>query len=314
MGWFDRLRQGLGKTRDVLTTDVRDLGKSWEMDWDDLEFALIGADVGARIAADVVADAKRQRESGAAFRDALEQALLDQLEPNRMRQKLRRVGFELDVSRNVVEPAGHVVMVVGVNGVGKTTTIAKLGQYYQRLGRSVMFAAGDTFRAAGSAQLGVWGDRLSVPTQTGPDGGDPGAVAYDAASARKAKGTDLLFVDTAGRLHTQHNLMEELKKVRRVIGKADPGEPKEVWLVLDAVTGQNGLQQAKRFHEAVDLTGVVVTKLDGTGKGGILLPIVRELQLPIKFIGVGESAEDLQPYDAAAYVRALLDMPAREAA
>jgi fused signal recognition particle receptor len=314
MSWFDRLKRGLGKTRDVLTSDVRDLGKSWEMDWDDLEFALIGADVGATIAADVVADAKKEREGGAAFRDALEQALLDQLEPDRMRQKLRRVGFELDVSRNLVEPAGEVVMVVGVNGVGKTTTIAKLGQYYQRHGRSVMFAAGDTFRAAGSAQLGVWGERLGIPTQVGPDGGDPGAVAYDAATARKAKGRDLLFVDTAGRLHTQHNLMEELKKVKRVIGKADAGEPKEVWLVLDAVTGQNGLQQAKRFHEAVGVTGVIVTKLDGTGKGGILLPIARELRLPIKFIGVGEKAEDLQPYDAAAFVRALLDMPSREAA
>lgn len=314
MSWFDRLKRGLGKTRDVLTSDVRDLGKNWEMDWDDLEFALIGADVGAAIAADVVADAKKAREGGASFRDALEQALLDQLEPDRMRQKLRRVGFELDVSRNLVEPAGKVVMVVGVNGVGKTTTIAKLGQYYQRSGRSVMFAAGDTFRAAGSAQLGVWGERLGIPTQVGPDGGDPGAVAYDAAAARRAKGRDLLFVDTAGRLHTQHNLMEELKKVKRVIGKADEGEPKDVWLVLDAVTGQNGLQQAKRFHQAVGVTGVIVTKLDGTGKGGILLPIARELGLPIKFIGVGEKAEDLQPYDAAAFVRALLDMPAREAA
>ena len=313
MSWFDRLRRGLGRTRDVLRQDASGRAGSWEMDWDDLEFALIGADVGAAIAADVVAEAKAERERGATFRDALEQALLDQLEPDRMRQKLRRVGFDLDVTRNLVEPAGKVIMVVGVNGVGKTTTIAKLGQYYQRAGRSVMFAAGDTFRAAGSAQLGVWGERLGIPTQLGPDGGDPGAVAYDAAAARVAKHRDLLIVDTAGRLHTQHNLMEELKKVKRVIGKADPGEPKEVWLVLDAVTGQNGLQQARRFHDAVGLTGVIVTKLDGTGKGGILLPIARELELPIKFIGVGEAAEDLQPYDAAAFVRALLDMPAPEA-
>ena len=312
MSWFDRLRRGLGRTRDVLTQDAADT--SWEMDWDDLEFALIGADVGAGLAAEVVAEAKRERERGLSFREALEQALMDQLEPDRMRQKLRRVGFDLDVTRNIVEPAGKVVMVVGVNGVGKTTTIAKLGQYYQRAGRSVMFAAGDTFRAAGSAQLGVWGERLGIPTQIGPDGGDPGAVAFDAAAARKAKGRDLLFVDTAGRLHTQHNLMEELKKVKRVIGKADEGEPKEVWLVLDAVTGQNGLRQAERFHEAVGVTGVIVTKLDGTGKGGILLPIARGLGLPIKFIGVGEAAEDLQPYDAAAYVRALLDLPTSGAA
>ena len=313
MAWFDRLRKGLGRTRDALTLDARNRGGTWEMDWDDLEFALIGADVGARLAAEVVVETKKERERGTSFQDALEQALLDQLEPNRMRQKLRRVGFDLDVSKQVVETSGRVVMVVGVNGVGKTTTIAKLGRYYQQLGRSVMFAAADTFRAAATAQLEVWGQRLGIPTVTGPDGGDPGAVAFDAAQARKARGTDLLFVDTAGRLHTKHNLMEELKKVRRVIGKADESEPADVWLVLDAVTGQNGLEQARKFHEAVDLTGVVVTKLDGTGKGGILLPIVRELDLPIKFIGVGEASEDLQPYDAAAFVKALLDLPATAA-
>ena len=314
MAWFDRLKQGLGKTRDLLTTDVRDLSRSWEMEWDDLEFALIGADTGAKIAAEVVADAKRERERGTSFRESLEKALMDQLEPDRMRQKLRRVGFSLDVSRNAVEIKGKVVMVVGVNGVGKTTTIAKLGQYYTERGQRVMFAAGDTFRAAATAQLEVWGGRLGIPTVSGPDGSDPGAVAFDAAHARRARGLDLLFVDTAGRLHTKHNLMEELKKVKRVVAKADPDEPREVWLVLDAVTGQNGLAQAKKFHEAVGVTGVVVTKLDGTAKGGILLPIARELQLPIKFIGVGEKAEDLQPYDAAAYVRALLDMPETAAA
>jgi fused signal recognition particle receptor len=279
------------------------------MDWEDLEFALIGADVGAKLAATVVVEAKEERQRGTPFREALEKALLDQLEPDRMRQKLRRVGFNLDVSRNVVEPAGHVVMVVGVNGVGKTTTIAKLGHYYLEHGKSVMFAAGDTFRAAGSAQLAVWGERLGIPTVTGESGADPGAVAFDGARQRKARGTDLLIVDTAGRLHTKHNLMEELKKVKRVIAKADEREPRDVWLVLDAVTGQNGLEQARKFHEAVTLTGVIVTKLDGTAKGGILLPITRELGIPIKFIGVGEGKDDLQPYDAAAFVRALLDMP-----
>jgi len=312
MSWFDRLRQGLSRTRASLKGDAES-ARAWEMDWDDLEFALIGADVGAKLAATVVAEAKKERERGTPFREALEKALLDQLEPDQLRQKLRRVGFDLDVTRKTVEPKGKVVMVVGVNGVGKTTTIAKLGQYYQSRGRSVMFAAGDTFRAAGSAQLAVWGERLGVPTVTGPDGGDPAAVAFDAAQQRKAKGADLLFVDTAGRLHTKHNLMEELKKVKRVIAKADEGEPKETWLVLDAVTGQNGLEQARRFHEAVELTGVIVTKLDGTAKGGILLPIARELELPIKFIGVGEHQDDLQPYDAAAFVRALLDMPAQAA-
>ncbi len=314
MAWFDRLRQGLSKTRDVLSTDLRELGKTWEMDWDDLEIALIASDTGAKIAAEVVAETQKERERGSSFKDSLELALMRQLEPDRTRQILRNVGFKLDVARNLVPVKGKVVMVVGVNGVGKTTTIAKLGQYYQGHGRKVMFAAGDTFRAAATAQLEVWGSRLNIPTVTGPDGSDPGAVAFDGAQQRRAKGYDLLFVDTAGRLHTKHNLMEELKKVRRVIGKADPDEPKEVWLVLDAVTGQNGLEQARKFHDAVGLTGVVVTKLDGTAKGGILLPIARELGLPIKFIGVGEKAEDLQPYDAATFVQALLDMPERQAA
>jgi len=314
VSWFDRLRRGLGKTRDVLSGDVQEAMAARTPDWEELEFALIAADVGAAIAADVIADAKVARERGVSIMEALEQALLDQLEPDAMRQKLRRVGFDLDVQRHFVEPAGKVIMVVGVNGVGKTTTIAKLGAYYQRHDKRVMFAAGDTFRAAGSAQLEVWGERLGIPTHAGADGTDPAAVAFDASAARVARGLDLLIVDTAGRLHTQHNLMEELKKVKRVIGKADEGEPGEVWLVLDAVTGQNGLQQARKFHDAVGLTGVIVTKLDGTAKGGILLPIVRELGVPIKFIGLGEQQDDLQPYDAAAFVRALLDVSQPDAA
>jgi fused signal recognition particle receptor len=310
VAWFDRLRQGLGRTRELVTFGAVRRGDDWELGWDDLELALIAADVGAKLAAEVVEETKAARERGVGFREALEQALLDQLERDRTRRKLRRVGFDLDVHRSMVPVRGRVIMVVGVNGVGKTTTIAKLGRYYQGHGLRVEFAAGDTFRAAGSAQLGVWGERLGISTTTGPDGSDPASVAFDAAQKRKASGADLLLVDTAGRLHTKHNLMEELKKVRRVIDRADPGEPGETWLVLDAVTGQNGLEQARRFHDAVGLTGIVVTKLDGTGKGGILLPIARELDVPIRFIGVGEQADDLQPYDAAAFVRALLDMGA----
>ncbi len=303
MAWFDKLKQGLNKTRGIIGAN------NWEMDWDDLEFALIAADTGAKIAAEVVEETKKQRERGTDFKEALETALLYQLEPDRTRQILRNVGFDLDVKRNMVPLKGKVVMVVGVNGVGKTTTIAKLTQYYQAHSKSVMLAAGDTFRAAATKQLELWGERLWAPVITGPDGGDPGAVAFDAAQARKARDFDILFVDTAGRMHTKHNLMEELKKIKKVISKADPDEPKEVWLVLDAVTGQNGLSQAKKFHEAIGITGVIITKLDGSAKGGILLPIVRELGLPIKFIGVGEQADDLQPYDAAAFVHALLDMP-----
>jgi fused signal recognition particle receptor len=309
MNWFARLQNGLGKTREALILDSQPTSHVSDMDWDSLELALIGADVGARLAAEIVQEAKKEREKGKPFQDALQKALLDQLEPNPTRQKLRRVGFNLDVSRKIVEPDGQVVMVVGVNGVGKTTTIAKLGHYYRQLGRSVMFAAADTFRAAAAAQLEFWGEELSVPTITGAYGSDPSAVAFDAAKARKARGVDLLFVDTAGRLHTKHNLMEEMKKIYRVIAKVGESEPAEVWLVLDAVTGQNGLEQARKFHEAVPLTGVIVTKLDGTGRGGVLVPIVRDLHVPIKFIGFGETPGDLQAYDAAAFVKALLNLP-----
>ncbi|MFC3861480.1 signal recognition particle-docking protein FtsY [Deinococcus antarcticus] len=313
MSWFERLRGGLSKTRQQLGDtsgslgqDLRDIFANNADTIEDLEYALISADVGRAATDEIIRDI-RQTEGGN-LRDALIRALTLQLEPNLRRAEFRKLGFAPDVTRTRVEPKGHVIMVIGVNGVGKTTTIAKLGQYYMRQGKSVMFAAGDTFRAAAGTQLGVWGERLGVPVIQGSDGGDPAAVAFDGASARKARGTDLLFIDTAGRLHNKHNLMEELKKVRRVVEKADPGEPAETWLVLDAVTGQNGLQQAKKFHEATPLTGVIVTKLDGTAKGGILIPIVRELGVPIKFIGVGERADDLQPFDSQEFVRALFDV------
>jgi fused signal recognition particle receptor len=311
VSWLDRLRAGLGKTRAQLS-GTADLGGDVQaaftrMDTiEDLEYALIAADVGRAATEEIIEDIRRI--GGGNLQDALMQALTLQLEPDARRAEFRKLGFAPEVGRSRVDPKGHVVMVIGVNGVGKTTTIAKLGQYYMERGRSVMFAAGDTFRAAAGAQLGVWGERLGVPVVQGPEGGDPAAVAFDAASARKARGTDLLLIDTAGRLHNKHNLMEELKKVQRVVDKADPGEPAEVWLVLDAVTGQNGLQQAKKFHESTPLTGVVVTKLDGTAKGGILVPIVRELGVPIKFIGVGEQAGDLQPFDSRDFVRALFDV------
>lgn len=313
MSWLERLRDGLSKTRKQINdtagnlgTDLRDVLTNRLDSVEDLEYALIAADVGRAATEEILADVRASDHTN--LQDALMEALTLQLEPDLRRAQFRKLGFTPDARRTVVDPRGHVVMVIGVNGVGKTTTIAKLGQYYMGRGRSVMFAAGDTFRAAAGAQLGVWGDRLGVPVVQGPEGGDPAAVAFDAASARAARGTDLLFVDTAGRLHTKHNLMEELKKVRRVIDKADPGEPADVWLVLDAVTGQNGLAQAKKFHEATPLTGVIVTKLDGTAKGGILVPIVRELGVPIKFIGVGESADDLQPFDSQEFVRALFDV------
>ncbi|GEM46470.1 signal recognition particle-docking protein FtsY [Deinococcus cellulosilyticus] len=313
MSWFQRLKEGLSKTRQqlnqsvgVLGTDLKDIFTNRLETLEDLEYALIAADVGRAATEEILEDIKNSGQTN--LQEALMNALILQLEPDARRAQYRKIGFNPDAKRVTVLPKGKVVMMVGVNGVGKTTTIAKLGQYYQGLGRSVMFAAGDTFRAAAGAQLGVWGDRLGIDVIQGPDGGDPAAVAFDAASARKARGVDLLMVDTAGRLHTKHNLMEELKKVKRVIHKADENEPAEIWLVLDAVTGQNGLNQAKKFHEDIGLTGVVVTKLDGTAKGGIVVPIVRELGVPIKFIGVGEKAEDLQPFDPQEFVRALFGL------
>ena len=314
MGWFDRLKEGLAKTRKAINQVAGPLGVDMQdviqpsriHTLEDLELALISADVGRVATEEILEDVRNSGNKN--LQDALMDAMTLQLEPDARRAQFRKIGFTPDAKRSSVMPAGKVIMMIGVNGVGKTTTIAKLGQYYQGRGLKVMFAAGDTFRAAAGTQLEVWADRLGIETVRGLDGGDPAAVAFDAATSRRARGADLLLIDTAGRLHNKHNLMEELKKVKRVVDKADPGEPAEVWLVLDAVTGQNGLQQAKKFHETIGLTGVIVTKLDGTSKGGIVVPIVRELGLPLKFIGVGEGADDLQPFDAREFVRALFDL------
>lgn len=319
MSWLDRLKEGLSKTRKqlnesvgLLGADLKDVFTTRLETLEDLEYALIAADVGRAATDEILGDVRASSKPN--LQEALMDAMTLQLEPDARRAQFRALGFTPDARRSQVGLKGKVIMVIGVNGVGKTTTIAKLGRYYAGRGQKVMFAAGDTFRAAAGAQLGVWGERLGIPVVQGPDGGDPAAVAFDGASVRKARGFDLLFVDTAGRLHNKHNLMEELKKVKRVIDKADPGEPAEVWLVLDAVTGQNGLQQAKKFHETIGLTGVVVTKLDGTAKGGIVIPIVRELGVPIKFIGVGEGQDDLQPFDSREFVQALFDVTVPEGA
>ncbi len=199
-----------------------------------------------------------------------------------------------------------VILMVGVNGTGKTTTIGKLAQRYREEGLTVMLAAGDTFRAAAVEQLKAWGDRNEVPVVTQGTGADPAAVIFDAFSSAKARGVDVLIADTAGRLHTQANLMEELKKIHRVIRRLDPEAPHEVMLVVDATTGQNTLNQAQQFNEAIGLTGITVTKLDGTARGGVLFSIAGELKLPIRFIGVGETAGDLRPFDAGAFVNAIL--------
>jgi fused signal recognition particle receptor len=199
-----------------------------------------------------------------------------------------------------------VVLVVGVNGTGKTTTIGKLAHRLQAGGKKVMLAAGDTFRAAASEQLSIWGERVGIPVIKHQEGADPGAVAFDAVSALKARSFDVLLVDTAGRLHTKSNLMEELKKVKRIISRELPGAPHETLLVLDGNTGQNALVQAKMFNEAVGVTGIVLTKLDGTSRGGIVFAIAKELEIPVKFIGIGEAVEDLRSFDPKEFVDALL--------
>jgi len=301
-GWLERLRQGLSKTRDTLGGRLSALfGPGRALDesfYEDLETALISADVGVAATENLLdalrARARRERIADAgALRQALHAALLELLAP---------IAVPLDVD-------GHrpfVIMLAGVNGSGKTTSIGKLAHYLQARGKSVLLAAGDTFRAAAREQLIAWGERNNVTVIT-QQSGDAAAVIYDAVNAAVARGTDVVLADTAGRLPTQLHLMEEIKKVKRVIDKALPGAPHEVLLVLDANTGQNTLAQVRAFDAALGVTGLVLTKLDGTAKGGIIAAIARECPVPLRFIGVGEGLDDLRPFDAEEFVAALLD-------
>ncbi len=264
--------------------------------WDALEALLIQADLGIETTADVISSLKRTvNERGLTRADELRQALREELRS--------RLSIAPPTKWNA-KPT--VVLVVGVNGSGKTTTIGKLGYRFQREGRMIIFAAADTFRAAASEQLEAWGQRLKIEVVSGAPESDPGAVAYNAVQAGAARRVDIVLVDTAGRLHTRFNLMEELKKVHRVVGKAMPGAPQAVWLVLDATTGQNALQQARAFQEAVQVTGVILAKLDSSARGGMAFAIQRELHLPILFAGLGERPEDLQPFDPDAFVDAII--------
>jgi len=302
-GFFGRLKRGLSRTRAVLNTDVRDLvGAGRKVDdalLEELETQLLVADVGVEATRTIIDDltrrvSRKELNDGDALLAALREEMERILEP---------------VSRPLTLPAGgapFVILMVGVNGAGKTTTIGKLAKRFQGEGRSVMLAAGDTFRAAAVEQLQVWGERNDIPVIAQHTGADAASVVFDALQAAQARGTDLLIADTAGRLHTQANLMEELKKIKRVLGKLDPTAPHEVLLVLDATTGQNALAQAEQFHRAVGVTGIALTKLDGTAKGGIIFAIARKLGLPIRFIGVGEGIDDLRPFDACEFVEALL--------
>jgi fused signal recognition particle receptor len=300
-GFFRRLRENMRKTREALSAEVQATLFEGDLDaetWERLEEALIYADVGARTTAQVVERLEHEAESGELVGgEALTGRLAELL------AELARTGTDTIDLRH--EPA--VILVVGVNGTGKTTSIGKLAWHLrQTLGQSVVIGAADTFRAAAVEQLERWGERAGVDVIRGPEGSDPGAVAFDAIARGRERGADVVIIDTAGRLHTQHELMQELTKVRRVIAKQMPDAPHETLMTVDATTGQNGVRQAKLFGEAVDVTGIVLTKLDGTAKGGIALAIANELAIPVKLIGIGEQLEDLRPFDADDFARALL--------
>lgn len=297
---FKSLKDSLTRTRDsVFGQIVTLLGQSdvSEALFDDLEAMLIQADLGAALADEVVAELEVQAEKENIVRADKLKAVL--------RAKLRSLLMEPQPLSLSTRPS--VILLVGVNGSGKTTTAAKLARHLQLHNRSVMLGAGDTFRAAAVEQLSIWGERLNIPVIAGQPNADPGAVAHDAVSAAKARSVDALIVDTAGRLQTKYNLMEELKKVRGVIGKALPGAPHETLLVLDATTGQNALSQASAFKDAVGLTGVMLSKLDGSAKGGMAFAIGRALGVPIRFVGTGEKFEDFDVFDPDKFVAGLLD-------
>ncbi len=300
MGFFAKIKAGLQKTQQKLVHELKRIvslsPKLSASSISDIEAALMSADLGMLMTRQIVGAVQQAYETqGRGGDDVLTIA----------RREVERA-FEGNGSGLIREPEGvTVVSIVGVNGTGKTTTTAKLAHYLRSRDQSAVIAACDTFRAAAIEQLKLWGQRLDVPVIAGAYGADAAAVGHDAVSAARARKSDYLLVDTAGRLHTKHNLMQELQKLHRVIGKQAPGAPHEVLLVLDATTGMNALNQAREFHKAVPLTGLVITKLDGTSKGGMVVAIRKELGLPVKFIGVGEQADDLQPFDARQFAEAL---------
>lgn len=305
-GFFSRIKQGLAKTRHQLGDGIGRLllGKKTidSAILEALETALLSADVGIETTQTIMKDisdglARKQLADG----DAVFQALKKHLESI---LTLHGAGTMIKTEEHA---APLVILMVGVNGAGKTTTIGKLAKQYQQAGKKVMLAAGDTFRAAAVEQLLVWGERNQIAVIAQHTGADSASVIYDALQAAKARGVDVLIADTAGRLHTQHGLMEELKKIKRVMQKIDPLAPHETMLVLDAGIGQNALSQARQFHQAVGVSGIIMTKLDGTAKGGILFAIASELNIPFRYIGVGEAIDDLKRFDASQFVSAIFD-------
>lgn len=308
MGWFQRLQEGLGKTRQAVRQSLdRMLGRTpTPALLEELEASLLGADLGARVVDRLIRRVNEEARGEVALsfqgiQNVLSRALYDVLKPVAGPPLLELIDQG---------PRPFVVLAVGVNGVGKTTTIAKMARRLVQAGRRPLLVAGDTFRAAAIEQLQAWADRLEVPIIRQRHGADPASVAFDGIAAAKARGTDVVLIDTAGRLHTKSNLMEELRKVKRVVSRELPGAPHEVLLVLDATLGQNALAQARQFHEAVGVTGLVLTKLDGTARGGIVVAIAEELKIPVRLVGVGEGVEDLQDFNPEAFVAALFGEPA----
>ncbi len=299
MEFFEKLKKGLAKTRDSIFRQVDNLFRIFtkvdEEMLEELEELLILADTGVDTAEDIISKLREKIKEehisdGEEARAALKQILLEEIGPEESLQ---------------LEPAPAVLLMIGVNGVGKTTSVAKIAMQLKKEGKNVLLAAADTFRAAAIDQLAIWAERVGVDLIRNSEGSDPAAVVYDAVTAAKSRRCDVLIVDTAGRLHNKKNLMNELAKINRVIGRELPNSARETLLVLDATTGQNAVNQAKEFQQAAEITGLVLTKLDGTAKGGIIFSVRRELNIPVKYIGVGEKAEDMERFDATQFVDAL---------
>ena len=306
MGFFDRLKKGLAKTRETFTNKIEKLIIGYaDIDddlLDELEETLIMSDVGVKTTERLMADVRK----GIKKKDI---NTPEDLKPF-LAEKISEILSTGSDETRIASAGPTVLLVIGVNGVGKTTTIGKLAAYYKEQGTSVMLAAADTFRAAAIDQLQIWGDRTGVPVIRHEEGSDPAAVAFDAVKAARARSIDVLIIDTAGRLHTKSNLMEELKKINRVIRREIAEAPHETLLVLDATTGQNAISQADLFQKAAAITGIVLTKLDGTAKGGVIIGLKSELSMPVKWIGVGEGVDDLRPFIAKDFARALFGLNA----
>lgn len=302
MGFFDALSRGLERSREALNEVFYFGGEVDEDFWEDLEDTLVMGDMGAEVAiqvSDDLRDAAAKKNLKTA--PQLRRALAEQLE-----------GHFVPVERDPFSDTPSCVLFVGINGAGKTTTVGKIASAMAARGKNVVIGSADTFRAAAIEQLAVWADRAQVPLVRQSEGADPAAVVFDAAAAARKQGIDVLIVDTAGRLHNKKNLLDELAKINRVLARELPESSRETLLVLDASTGQNALMQAKEFTKAAEITGIVLTKLDGTAKGGVVFAVKRELGIPVKFIGVGEGAEDLQPFSGADFVRAMFERDGQE--